>query len=66
MNHPNFDITKTNYPIINERTEMSNDKIISTAKADLYTVKHDPNTNESITMDKIEYGSYITNKNSTI
>ena len=45
---------------------MSNDKIISTAKADLYTVKHDPNTNESIVMDKIEYGSYITNKNSTI
>lgn len=57
---------KTNYPIINERTEMSNDKIISTSKADLYTVKHDPNTNESIVMDKIEYGSYITNKNSTI
>ena len=63
-NNRNLDIPlkiKSNYPVINTRTEMSNDKIIASNSCDLYTVKHDATSQESITMDHIKYGTSTNN-----
>ena len=35
---------------------MSNDKVIATTSCDLYTVKNDANTQNSVVMDHIKYG----------